>query len=372
MSSGDDLLAELVAFGTSLRDAGVAIGPTQLAAYIESLTAVDPTSLADLYWSGRVCLVNRHGDIAAYDRAFRHHFLGDESPSSSRLSEPEEPSPSEVDIELGNDHPDADDGEGDPSGSVASAVEVLRGKDFAEYTPEELVALAELMAGIVVVTPERRLRRTQRATRGTRLDLRRALRSAVREDDAAALRAWRRPRTRRRTLVLLLDISGSMADYSRALLQFAHGAVRGAGKVEVFCFGTRLTRVTEQLTLTSPDAALARAAGEVHDWEGGTTIGASIGEYSRTWGRRTGFRESVVVICSDGLEWGDPTLLGAEMARLARLSHRIVWVNPLMSDDRYEPLARGMQAALPHVDVLVSGHNLATLEDLAELLPALS
>jgi len=354
----------------SLRDAGVAIGPTQLGAYIEALGALDPTDLPDLYWAGRATLVNRRPDIVLYDRAFRRHFLGDESPSSSALSPPDEPSP-DTDLDLAGE-PDEGDDDGNPAGSLASAVEVLRGKDFAEYTPDELALLAELMAGIVVATPERRIRRTERSRRGDRLDVRRALRSALREDDAAALRAWRRPRTRRRTLVLLLDISGSMADYSRALLQFAHGAVRGVGKVEVFCFGTRLTRVTEQLAASTPDAALARAAGEVTDWEGGTTIGAAIGEYCRLWGRRTGFREAVVMVCSDGLEWGDPSTLATEMGRLSRLSHRIVWVNPLKADDRYEPLARGMQAALPHIDVFVSGHNLATLEDLAAVLPALS
>lgn len=367
MPGRDDLLTELVAFGGSLRDAGVTVGASQISSYVEALTTVDATSLADLYWTGRICLVNRRNDIAAYDRAFRRHFLGDEGPTSSKVAE-EEPSESLREMEI-----DGDGGDGEEeAGALASRVEVLREKDFAEYTPEELAALAELMADIVVATPERKTRRTEPASRGSRLDLRRALRSAVREDDTARLTAWRRPRIRKRTLVLLLDVSGSMADYSRALLQFAHGAVRGAGRVEVFCFGTRLTRVTEQLADLSPDAALAAASVEVVDWEGGTTIGASIGEYCRTWGRRTGFREAVVLVASDGLEWGDPSLLAAEMARLSRLSHRIVWINPLKADERYEPAARGMQAALPFVDVFVSGHNIATLSNLAALLPALT
>lgn len=368
--SEGDVVTDLVEFAVSLRDAGIVIGPTQLSAYVGALATLDPTNLADLYWAGRATLVNRHADIATYDRAFRRHFLADEQPSSSALTPPDDPS-AEPDIDLAGE-PGEGEEEASPAGSLASAVEILRAKDFAEYTPDELAALAVLMEDIVVTTPERRILRTERATRGDRLDLRRALRSALREDDAAVLRAWRRRRTRPRPLVLLLDISGSMADYSRALLQFAHGAVRANGSVEVFCFGTRLTRVTEPLAASTPDAALARASGEVADWEGGTTIGAALGEYCRVWGRRAGFRGAVVMICSDGLEWGDPGLLGAEMGRLARLSHRIVWVNPLKADDRYEPLARGMQAALPHVDVFVSGHNLATLEDLASLLPALS
>jgi uncharacterized protein with von Willebrand factor type A (vWA) domain len=172
-------------------------------------------------------------------------------------------------------------------------------------------------------------------------------------------------------LVLLLDISGSMADYSRALLQFAHSASRSTGRVEVFCFGTRLTRVTDAIDQRSADEALSNAAEAVIDWEGGTMIGESIREYNRSWARHSGFRGAVVLICSDGLERGDPAILTEAMARLGRLSHRVVWVNPLKADPAFEPATRGMVAALPQIDVLVSGHNLASLEALAGLLPAL-
>ena len=161
-----------------------------------------------------------------------------------------------------------------------------------------------------------------------------------------------------------------MSAYSRALLQFAYAATQGPGHVEVFCFGTRLTRVSSALARRDPDAALRQAAETVVDWEGGTRIGESLREYLRTWAWRGGCRGAVVVICSDGLERGDPDVLAAAMARLARLAYRIVWVNPLKAGPAYEPATRGMRAALPHIDLLVSGHNLASLGELATVIEA--
>ena len=182
--------------------------------------------------------------------------------------------------------------------------------------------------------------------------------------------SWRTRRERPRRLILLLDVSGSMAEYSRALLQFAYSAGRGS-QVETFCFATRLSRVTDVLARRDPDIALAQASEAVVDWDGGTRIGDALGEFTREWGRRGLARGAIVVICSDGLERGDPEALAAEMERLRRLTHRIVWVNPLKGDPAYEPLARGMRAALPYIDVFVPGHDLASLEALAQLLPAL-
>jgi uncharacterized protein with von Willebrand factor type A (vWA) domain len=185
--------------------------------------------------------------------------------------------------------------------------------------------------------------------------------------------ARRARRLRHRRLVLVLDVSGSMAEYSRALLQFAHTAARARGvPTEVFCFGTRLTRVTHELARRNADQALAKASEAVLDWEGGTRIGESIDTFLRVWGRRGVARGSVVVICSDGLDRGDPAVLATQMERLARLAHRVVWVNPLKGDARYEPLAGGMRAALPYVDAFLSGHDLSSLEVLARLLPELA
>jgi hypothetical protein len=161
-----------------------------------------------------------------------------------------------------------------------------------------------------------------------------------------------------------------MAEYSRALLQFAHAAARGGrgGRVEAFCFGTRLTRITPSLGLRNPDAALAEAAQQVLDWDGGTRIGDCVADFVRRYGRAGLARGAIVIVCSDGLERGDPAVLAAEMKRLRRLAHRIVWVNPLKGDPAYEPLARGMNAALPAVDAFVPGHDMASLEALAEIL----
>ena len=181
---------------------------------------------------------------------------------------------------------------------------------------------------------------------------------------------WRRRKVRLRPLILILDISGSMADYSRSLLQFAHSAARSAGRVEVFCFGTRLTRVTGAMECRRPDEALERAARAAFDWDGGTRIGDSLDAFVRDWARRGLCRGGIVVICSDGLDRGDPAVLAAAMERLARLSHRLVWLNPHKGDDPgFRPSTLGMMIAAPHIDLLLSGHDLASLEKLAALLP---
>ena len=175
-----------------------------------------------------------------------------------------------------------------------------------------------------------------------------------------------------RPLVLILDVSGSMSDYSRNLLQFAYSTRRAAGRVEVFCFGTRLTRITPALDRRRPDDALDHAAREVFDWDGGTRIGESLDEFVRHWGRRGLSRGSIVVICSDGLDRGDPAVLATAMERLARLSHRVVWMNPHKGDDGdFRPNTLGMMAAAPFIHTIVSGHNLRSLEEFAATLPEL-
>ncbi|MFM7718553.1 MAG: vWA domain-containing protein, partial [Actinomycetota bacterium] len=173
-----------------------------------------------------------------------------------------------------------------------------------------------------------------------------------------------------RPLVFLLDVSGSMAPYARALLQFGFAAMAVGRRVEVFCFGTRLSRVTRSLRTRDPDRALREIGEQVTDWEGGTRIGESLQSLLEEWSQRTALRGAVVVICSDGLERGDPDVLRAQMARLRRLAHRVVWVNPLRGDPRYEPLARGMAAALPSIDAFLAGHNLESLEELSRAIGA--
>jgi uncharacterized protein with von Willebrand factor type A (vWA) domain len=244
---------------------------------------------------------------------------------------------------------------------LASRIEVLREKSFADMTAEEIAELGRMMQGLRLAVPVRRSRRS-RTGRAGRPDLRRTIRRSFRTAGDPVERVYRERRHRPRRVVLLLDVSGSMADYSRALLVFAHAALRADRRWEAFCFGTRLTRVTPALGDTQPDEALRRAAAEVFDWDGGTRIGESLRSFLDDFGHRGMARGAVVVVCSDGLEVGDPDLVAEQMARLARLAHRVVWLNPLKEDPRYEPLARGMRAALPHLDVFAGGHNFASLE----------
>jgi uncharacterized protein with von Willebrand factor type A (vWA) domain len=251
---------------------------------------------------------------------------------------------------------------------VASAVEVLREKSFAELTEEERRRVALMIRRLAVRVPTRRTRRFRPAAAGPRFDVKRTLRRSLRTQGEPFHRAWRDRRSRARPLVLILDVSGSMTPYARALMQFAFAAMAAGRRVEVFCFGTRLTRVTRTLRTKDPDRAMHEVGKLVEDWEGGTRIGASLKSLLDEWSQRTALRGSVAVLCSDGLERGDPDLLREQMARLRRLVHRLVWVNPLKGSPRYEPLARGMAAALPSVDVFLPGHNLESLEELSRVL----
>jgi uncharacterized protein with von Willebrand factor type A (vWA) domain len=367
------LLPALAGFGRELRAAGLQVGTGQVLSFCRGLARLDPTDLRDVYWSGRACLVTRHDDLAAYDTAFARYFLTDAGPSVALAGDggpPVDSSGATFDVPAPVTRRARRRRE-DGAGQAPSDVELLREKNFADCDPDELAAIARLMTGLVLAAPMRRTRRTERARKGVRPDLRRALRAQVRRGAPALPLPQRRVRTKPRRIVLLLDVSGSMSSYSRAMLQFAYAMAQGPARVEVFCFGTRLTRVSGALARRDPDEALRQAAEAVVDWEGGTRIGECVREYLRTWAWRGGCRGAVVVLCSDGLERGDPAVLGAAMGRLSRLAYRIIWVNPLKSGPAYEPATRGMRAALPHVDLLVSGHNLASLVDLATVLDTL-
>src|SRR6266550_2005862 len=373
----------LVGFGRALRHESVAVGSGQVLTFCEAAGRLDPTNLTDLYWSGRACLVTRQIDVAVYDRVFRAYFLGAESPLGSLLRVKAQVSP-EADSQL-EILPGDDTGEEKPEeenlGLMASTTETLRHKRFPDCTPEELEAVRKLMARFRLRPPKRKTRRTRPGSCHRYPDLRRTIRQGMRTQAEMVEQCWRERRVRRRKIVLILDVSGSMTEYSRALLQFAHSAARVSagpsgrlfGRVEVFCFGTHLTRITEAVQRRDPDQALAEAARAVVDWEGGTKIGASLDLFVKRWGRRGLCRGAIVVICSDGLERGHPELLATAMERLGRLCHRIVWMNPLKGDNaEFQPRTVGMVAALPFVDVLLSGHDLSSLEELAECLPALA
>jgi uncharacterized protein with von Willebrand factor type A (vWA) domain len=259
-------------------------------------------------------------------------------------------------------------------GWMASDVDALKHRSFTACTPAELAALRRIMSRIRLTPPRRRTRRTRPAAAAGRTpDMRKTIRESMRMHGEPAKLFFRQRKTRLRPLILILDVSGSMADYSRHLLQFAHTAQHAAAKVEVFCFGTRLTRITKALEHRRPDSALEQAARTVVDWDGGTRIGQSLDTFVRRFGRGGLCRGGVVVICSDGLDRGDPQQLADAMARLSRLCYRIVWLNPHKGGDQnFRPSTLGMMVAAPHIDLLLSGHDLASLEELAAMLPELN
>jgi uncharacterized protein with von Willebrand factor type A (vWA) domain len=362
----EGVLGMLVDFGRELRSSGLAVGSGDVLTYCAALADLDPTDLIDLYWAGRVVLTMRRDDIPVYDEAFRRFFLGSEVPADDfRLHLAAGSTAGAVEIPAST--PGSEETSDAHLGLAASTVDILRHKAFAECTDAERAALRRIMARIRLTPPRRRTRRTRPADTGHSPDLRRTIRRSLRTQTEPITLCWRARRPRPRPLVLILDVSGSMAAYSRALLQFAYSAHRAARKVDVFCFGTRLTRITTQLRTRSPDDALARAAAQVVDWDGGTRIGASLTSFIRGWARQGLCRGAIVIICSDGLDRGDPELLATAMERLSRLCRWLVWLNP---HDGTSPSV-GMTIATPHIDHVLSAHDLHGLERLAALLPQL-
>lgn len=361
-----------VAFCRLLRRYGVQVPATASLVYAEALAVVGLSGREPVYWAGRATLISRPEDVGAYDRAFSSFYLG-----GAGRRHVGEPSPWAMKVVSVRDA-SAEGAEGDVvwlerDGGQAqvrySRAEVLRRKDFALCSADELAELERLMARRRWRGPVRRSRRYIPVARGSRHpDLPRTVRRALRAGGEPVQRAWKAPGTRPRRIVLLCDISGSMEPYARVLMRFLHLVVSGRARVEAFTVGTRLTRLTRELARYDPDVALARAAGQVVDWSSGTRLGEALQEFNDRWGVRGLARGAVTMIFSDGWDRGDPEVLATEMARLSRVAYKVVWVNPLKGSPGYAPLARGMAAALPYVDNFVEGHSLSSLDDLAGLL----
>jgi uncharacterized protein with von Willebrand factor type A (vWA) domain len=250
-----------------------------------------------------------------------------------------------------------------------SATETLRDRDFASYSAAEHAEARRLLADPRFAGARRRSRRhVPRGRAARRPDLRRTVRVALRTDGETVVRPGRVPASRPRRVVVLCDVSGSMDSYSRVIVRFLHTAVIGRGSVEAFVMGTRITRVTRELANRDPDTAIAAAARRVLDWSGGTRLGEAVRTFNETWGLRGMARGADVVVVSDGWDRGEPQVLAEQMARLARVTHRIIWVNPLKASPGFAPLAAGMAAALPYVDEFVEGHSLGSLEELGRVL----
>ena len=360
-----------VAFTRVLRGAGLTVPTSSTIAFGEALGC---TGLADrdtVYWAGRATLVRRPEDHDLFDRAFAVFF--DHRIPTGEPEVEDEPITITLAVDAGDDGddpPESGEASDDPTIELRfSATEVLRQKDFAEYTADELVQAQQLMTRLRLIgSPRRSLRLTAADRRTSVPDLRRTVRAAMRAGGEPVRRHFRQPSTRNRRLVLLLDVSGSMEPYARALIRFVHAAVAGRQKVEAFALGTRLTRITRELSSRDPDEALRRAAIRVVDYGGGTRLGDGLRAFNDAWGQRGMARGAIVVILSDGWDRGDPGELAEQMQRLARVAHKVVWVNPLKVTPGYAPLARGMAAALPHVDAFVEGHSVDAMEQLARVI----
>jgi uncharacterized protein with von Willebrand factor type A (vWA) domain len=355
-----------VAFARVLRGAGVQVTTGSMAQYVAALDAVGLDDRDPVYWAGRATLVHRPEDIPTYDAAFS--VFWDRSGREIVLDR----SQNDV-IEVVTDDLDAEEPpEGDeaPAGRTLevrwSPAEILRHQDLAAVTDAERAELLRLLDALRFSGARRRARRRAPGPSGRR-DMRRRVARAMRSGGEPLQLEWSAPGTRTRRVVLLVDVSGSMAPYARALLRFAHAAVLARRNVEVFAMGTRLTRLTRHLASHDPDAALAHATEAVVDFSGGTRLGDAVGEFADRWGVRGMARGAVIVVLSDGWDRGDASVLGEHMARIARVAHRVVWVNPLKASPGYAPLAAGMAAALPHVDDFLEGHSVASLAELAEV-----
>jgi uncharacterized protein with von Willebrand factor type A (vWA) domain len=374
-----NVLRLLVGFGRLLRLQGLPVGTGRILTFYRAVGALEPVTREGLYWAARSSLVSNHQQFGLFDEAFAAYFkdpVVQEITSETAPKDGDTPEAEALDIEHSPGAwviPDEDEKlEGETAVSVvASAAEILKERSFDELTEEELHQVAVLIRNLRIRVPQRRVRRARRAPRGREFDLRRTLRYSLRTEGEPFRRAWMAKTRRARPLVLLLDVSGSMTPYASALLQFGFAAMAAGHKVEVFCFGTRLTRITRALRSRDPSEALSKVFEMVQDAEGGTRIGDSLDELIRRYGQHGFLRGSVVVLCSDGLERGNPKSLASAMRRLCRIVHRMVWVNPLKGSPRYQPLAQGMAAALPHVDVFLPGHNLASLEALGRILDEL-
>jgi uncharacterized protein with von Willebrand factor type A (vWA) domain len=363
----DAVVRHVVTFGRVLREAGLEVGPGRLCDAIAGLDLVDLTRRDDVYWTLRQTLVSRHEDLDAFDRAFRAWFLRAPTQPQARRG-PEAQSMRLVRAATARGADDGAEAEGEEAALGWSPEDLLREKDFAELTSAEFEDVGRLIAELASSRPRRRSRRLRPHHRGHDLDMRRLVRASLATGGDAADRTFRRRVHVPRKLVVICDVSGSMEAYSRALVLFLHALVLTGRGVEAFAFGTRLTRLTPDLTGRDPEHALDAAAARVVDWSGGTRIGASLKAFNDEWGRRALTRGAVVLIVSDGWEREDAALVGHEMARLARQAYAVVWVNPLKGHPDYQPLAGGMRAALPHIDRFLPGHNLASLEELAAVL----
>ena len=402
LAQGDLLLARVIDFTRLLWELGLDVGPGRVVEVAESLPLVNVGDRAEFYLFLKVSLVSKHEQEPIFDQAFAYFWRA--PTASSAMPAPEDPKgrprralalPAHRQLDANQQqtrlttqpnaslrHPasrlrDArrkirqpeDDEAGERMGTY-SAEELLRRKDFENFSWDELLAARELMAKLRWRLGMRQTRRLHPARHGRQPDLRRTLRRSLRTDGEPLMLARRERRQKPRPLVILCDISGSMSLYSRLLLQFTHTVSNGLENVETFVFGTRLTCITRQLARRDVDEAISDVTRSVQDWSGGTRIGDSLRTFNYRWARRVLGRGAVVLIISDGWDRGDTRILAQEMERLQRNCHRLIWLNPLLGQDDYRPVTAGMRAALPFIDDFLPANNLDSLIELGRLLEA--
>jgi uncharacterized protein len=354
--------AVFLAFARALRVAGVDASAERVHAFLRAVAELGPEQV---YWAGRLTLCGSHEDLERYDQVFAARF-GGESAEAGRRAVPPGQRLAVRDTQAGRRTRTPEEPALPPAAALAGSAEVLRHRDIADLDAAERAALRRLLAAFALHGQARRTARRRPARRGA-VDPHRTVRELLRQGGEPARLRHRARAERPRRVVLLVDVSGSMAPYADALLRFAHAAAHGgrSTRTDVFTIATRLTRVTRELSHRDPDLAMAALAAAVPDWRGGTRLGELLREFLNRWGQRGTARGAVVVVLSDGWERGDPELLAAQMRRLHRLAHRVIWANPRKARPGYAPLAAGMAAALPSVDAFVEGHSLAALERLA-------
>jgi uncharacterized protein len=388
-AEADILLHNVAAFGRVLRASGLEVGPQRLETALRGLDAMGLASRETVYWTLFCTLVSRREQAATFDVAFSAFWdslvPAAENPAAetalqrelgAALAGGEEGASPAMAASPNAEDGEEEEGPGEEAdelelGVASSPEEQLRHVDFSRYGPAELRAARRHLEAVWRAAPRRRSRRLRAASSGRDLDRRRTMRAAMRTEGHPVERSWQERRLTPRRLIFLIDVSGSMEPYARALVLFAQIVRQAASKVEVFTFGTRLTRITAELGGRDPGVALTRAGRAIPDWAGGTRIGDSVKAFNDTAGRRGLTRGAVVVLVSDGCERGEAMALAAEMERLQRAAHSVVWVNPLAGDPAYRPLQSGMLAALPYVDVFLPGHDLSALESLAGVLEAI-
>lgn len=364
-SSADQLA---VGFARVLRSLEIPAPLDSVLTFMNALALVGVEDRAAVYWAGRSTLVRRPEDIATFDKAFAVFWEHRETVAAP----PEETQ--HITVALDTEEEGSADGDAEASDEPTitvrfSGVETLRDKDFADYNDDEMRQAQKFMESLRVAgTPRPSLRTVPTRFRGRRPDMRRTVRASLAAAGEPMRRRWTTHGTKPRRIVFLLDVSGSMEPYARALVRFVHAGVAGRQRVEAFTLGTRLTRVTRELSSKDPDRALRATGEQVRDWSGGTRLGETMRLFNDQWGVRGMARGAIVVILSDGWDRGDPEVLAEQMSRLQRVSFRVVWVNPLKVTPGYAPLARGMAAALPYVDEFVEGHSLEALEHLTRVI----